>query len=57
VSLYFRKRKRVGPLNVNLSKRGFGLSGGGRRGRLSIGPSGRLFSLRLARGLSFRKRF
>jgi hypothetical protein len=56
VGFYFRKTKRLGPLSLNLSKRGLGLSGGTRRGRLSIGPSGRRFSFRIARGLSWRKR-
>ena len=57
MGLIFRKRKRLGPLNVNFSKRGVGLSGGSRRARLSVGPSGPRFSLRLGRGLYFRKRF
>jgi hypothetical protein len=57
VGFYLRKRKRVGPFDVNLSKRGLGLSGGSRRARLSSGRSGRRFSFRLARGLGFRRRF
>jgi hypothetical protein len=57
MGLYFRKRKRLGPLSVSLSKSGLGLSGGSRRARLSIGSSGPRFSFRLGRGLYFRKRF
>ena len=38
MAFYFRKTKRLGPLSLNLSKRGLGLSGGSRRARLSIGP-------------------
>jgi Protein of unknown function (DUF4236) len=56
MGIYFRRRRKLGPLSVNLSKRGVGLSGGLGRGRLSVGPSGRRFSLRLLRGLSYRRK-
>jgi hypothetical protein len=56
VGLYLRKRKRLGPLSLNLPKRGLGLSGGRRRGRLSLGPNGRRLSFRLLRWLIFRRR-
>jgi hypothetical protein len=54
MALYYRRRKKLGPLSLNLSKRGLGLSGGTRRARLSIGPSGPRFSLRLLRSPSYR---
>ena len=56
MGFYFRKSKRLGPFKLNVSRRGLGLSGGTRRGRVSIGSSGQRFSLRLARGLSFRRK-
>jgi hypothetical protein len=57
MSLYLRKRKRVGPLSPNVSKRGLGLTGGlARRARFSVGPSTPRFSFRLARGLNFRRK-
>lgn len=54
----YRKRVSLGKgLGLNLSRSGFGLSRRTRRGSVSVGRQGPSFSVRLLRGLSFRKRF
>lgn len=43
MGFFIRKRKRFGPLSLNVSKSGLGLSAGVRGARLGIGPSGMWF--------------
>lgn len=52
----FRKQKRMGPLNVGLSKGGVSASGGTKRARVGGSTSGRKgASLNLGKGLRWTK--
>jgi len=54
MGFYIRKSFRIGPIRINLSKAGLGLSFGTRGARLGTGPRGPYLSLGRA-GLYFRK--
>lgn len=55
MGLYFRKSKSVGPMRVNFSKSGIGISTGVKGARLSVGPRGTYINLG-RNGVYYRKK-
>jgi hypothetical protein len=51
----FRKSKKLGPLRLTVSKRGLGISAGGKAGRIGIGASGRTTLSAGVAGLRYQK--
>lgn len=55
MGITFRKRKKVGPLQLNISQSGIGLSTGIKGARISVGPQGWTITFTFL-GIQYRKR-
>lgn len=55
MSIFFRKSKKIGPFQINLSKSGIGVSAGVKGARVSIGPTGTFVHVGM-NGVQYRKK-